>query len=190
MGSKLYTLGGSKLDEKEKERLDKEILETHERREKDFAEKHKRNTEQHTVEAVDLYNKELLNIGKEVEGLVMPKGTVLMRLFRAPRVLASGLYLPSTETAISEDTGKLKLVKKDDISDIKYLSRGVVVAVGDGCNEHLKAGTVVDLYMRSYNSIMQYWSPLNRMETDPKVPENYFTVPENYINFIWTTYQL
>ena len=187
MASKIYTLGGDTKQTKQDKEQIKALKET---QNKEVAEKMLKNSEVHTEDAVKAYNKGLMEPDPRLENIVLPKGKVLLSLFRAPRVLASGIYIPSTETSINEDTGRLKLVKTDNPTEIKYLSRGVVRAVGDGCEAHLKPGTVVDLYMQSYSNIMQYWSPIDRNDVNQKQPENFFTIPETYINFTWTTYQL
>lgn len=186
MGSKTYALGKQEYTKEDKDA----IINLAKSKEMDRAEAHKAATADFTEEATTTYNRSLLTPDPMLQNIRLPKGKVLLSLFRAPRVLSSGLYLPSTETSINEDTGRLKLVKTDNIDDIKYLSRGVVQAVGEGCDPNLKPGVVVDLYMNAYSGVMQYWSPLNRMDTNFKTPENYFTIAEGNINFIWTTYHL
>ncbi len=146
--------------------------------------------EKFTVKATSEYNKSLLNIDPKLKDLTLPKGKVLIRLFQAPKVRESGLYIPDTTIIISENTGKPKMESMDN-RDTKYYSRAVVVAVGEGVEETLAPGTVVDLYMNAYRNITQYWSPLNRLSIDNlEEPENYFTIPDNQINFIWKTYQM
>lgn len=144
--------------------------------------------EKNTKEAVTDYNKSLFKFDPSIENLTLPEGKVLLRLFKVPKVTASGIYIPETITTISENTGKPKLVTTDTGED-RYYSRGVIVHVG--ANTTVQPGDVVDLYMLSYKNILQYWSPLDRMNIDEKsTSENYFTIPENQINFIWKNYQL
>lgn len=173
-----------------KESVEIDTTERDKQLEKERIEALKKKDERFTIDATSKYNKSLLEIDPILQNLVLPKGKVLIRLFQAPKVRASGIYVPDTSIIVSENTGKPK-IEAMDRDDTKYFSRGVVVAVGPEVEENLAFGTVIDLYMMAYRNIMQYWSPLNRLGLDSaSEPENYFTIPENQINFIWKNYQV
>lgn len=188
MAGKIYGLGGEKTDFTPEERA------AYKKEKAAEAEKERlallAGDERFTVKATSEYNKSLLNIEPRLKDLSLPKGKVLIRLFQAPKVRESGLYIPDTTIVISENTGKAKMESMDN-RDTKYYSRAVVVAISDDSELKLVPGTVIDLYMMAYRNIMQYWSPLNRLSIDnADEPENYFTIPENQINFVWKNYQM
>ena len=189
MSKKIYSLGGDSPSKEDLDYIKTKNEEKAERTAMNLAARDKK----YTKEAIDDYNHSLATeFDEKLENMVLPKGKVLIRLFRAPRVReGSNLYLPNTKTFVSENTGQLKVESMDD-SGHKYLSRAVIVKAAPDLEDQYPQGTVIDLYMQSYKTIAQFWSPLNRdlesME-DSKNTENYFTVSENAINFIWKGYQ-
>lgn len=189
MAGKQFWMGGESYEKETPEQKKLRLKEEEDRRKEKQA-KMRESQEKFSPKATAEYNKSLIEIEPIVTNITLPKGKVLIRLFQAPKIAESGLYIPDTTIIISENTGKPK-IEEVDKSDTKYFSRAVVVAVGEGVEESITPGTVVDLYMNAYRNIMQYWSPLNRLTIDQKAdPENYFTIPDNQINFIWKTYQM
>lgn len=183
MSKKIYALGNSKVSQEEL--ID--VKKRHKEKMDDLAKEKLQATKDFTPEATDAYNADLIStLDPRLEGLTLPKGKLLIRLFRAPRIVGN-IYLPNTKTYISENSGALKIESTDDSSN-KYISRAVIVKAAPDLEDQYAPGTVIDLYMQSYKNIAQFWSPLSRdMESVEvsKNPENYFTVPESVVNFIW-----
>ena len=90
-----------------KESVEIDTTERDKQLEKERIEALKKKDERFTIDATSKYNKSLLEIDPILQNLVLPKGKVLIRLFQAPKVRASGIYVPDTSIIVSENTGTL-----------------------------------------------------------------------------------
>ena len=131
------------------------------------------------------YNKSLFEVAPEMESIILPNNQVIVRLLLRPPT-GSGLYLAKSASKLDlQDPDHIKF-EIDQSHAAQALHRGVVVAIGDNCSEaykkHLQIGSIVDIVMHA--NLNQFMLIVNKESVEF---ENYYSIPEQYIHYIWKT---
>lgn len=115
---------------------------------------------------------------------VLPHPDVMVRLFKANTISKSGIIMPNVKMVPSPSGEKL-VPELDDNELSDFITRGVIVAVGDKCTmkDQLNIGDIVDI--KPIRNLGDHQFKFHKSK-DSKF-ENYFIFPEVYIQMIWSS---
>lgn len=121
-----------------------------------------------------------------IKGLTfnLPHAEVMVRLFKADSASRGGILLPNVKMMPSPSGEKMVPVLDDnELAD--FMSRGVIVAVGEKCTmkDSITIGDIVDV--KPIRNLGDHQFRFNKSKDSSF--ENYFIFPEVYIQMIWSS---
>jgi hypothetical protein len=176
--NKIFMGDGGELTEEEREAL-AASKERKEKERKELVEKRLRGE----LNEAD-YNASLFKISEDLDYIRMFNNHVIIRLLLKPKTKGGIILTKSNAILDPSDPTKVKY-ETDESHAAKALHRGVVVKLGETCSDLFKAsvsvGDIVDLQMTVNPN--NYMTLIDKENMDF---DNYYSLPETYIHYVWT----